>query len=817
MKRSIFIIGAILVALPNCVKAQYESKQGIIVDEKGSIISVEYSEDNKKAELPQSSEDFFRNYLPNVEANTYIELKKPGRSGCVRLFDQYYQGIKVEDAGYAFHYDVKGNISYIHGNYVNASAINHVPSVSKESAYKSLIAYIGVNEVSDSSIELLIKEIKEAKNKIAAPKLVYKVYICAGNPVGPIYGYVDAHTGNVLYTTSTMSNISVNGTFETIYNTGVKTAKTQQYSGSYRLYDDSRGATIHTRDLNGSEISYYGVKYEITDTDNYWHRSEKPNNLDMAMDIHWGLQQIYDRLYNVHNKNSYDNNGGAIDAYVRASINGSSLGSAWESITKSLVFASGTISYYPFATIDVIAHEFGHAITQHQIGWSASYNEFSEGLSDIWAAIMENAITGYSNDIWRIAEKEKKNGVGCFRDFSCNDSWATTKIATTYQSNYYNSSNDEYVRSGILSHWFYLLVEGGEVINDHGYYYSLNGVGMSTAENLIVKAVYDGYLSYTTTYYQIRNALENAAQAMGITGLKDKVTNAWKAVGVGNGITRLSIDGPAVISNGGVYKINNLPNGYNVTWSLADDYYGSRLNISVPEVNQCTLWRVSSHDMHDGILTAIVKKNTKEILSLSKNINVYNGFLGTYYNGQTTKQINLPYPLYIKTNNTIVVNSANLIDATISFSGSFIPSTWNFYPETGMLRFGSSSSTNATTLVNVVCKNGDTFTLPCITTTNVNQLNVIVNGDIIEISIIPSESYENEKVYLDSTLPEQYSSTNHNDWQLEIYDAVTGNNVFSQKLSERDCIINASGFKHGVYVVRAIIDGNVLSEKVILN
>ena len=58
------------------------------------------------------------------------------------------------------------------------------------------------------------------------------------------------------------------------------------------------------------------------------------------------------------------------------------------------------------------------------------------------------------------------------------DSWARTEIADTYGSTEYNSNTEEYYRSGIMSHWFYLLSEGGSGTNGINNEYTIYGLGI---------------------------------------------------------------------------------------------------------------------------------------------------------------------------------------------------------------------------------------------------------------------------------------------------------------------------------------------------
>ena len=65
--------------------------------------------------------------------------------------------------------------------------------------------------------------------------------------------------------------------------------------------------------------------------------------------------------------------------------------------------------------LDAVAHEFGHGITDFQIGWGLSGDPlaFHEGLSDIWAIILESRIN--PNYIWQIGEEITLNH-GCTRN-----------------------------------------------------------------------------------------------------------------------------------------------------------------------------------------------------------------------------------------------------------------------------------------------------------------------------------------------------------------------------------------------------------------
>lgn len=96
-------------------------------------------------------------------------------------------------------------------------------------------------------------------------------------------------------------------------------------------------------------------------------------------------------------------------------------------------------------------------------------------------------------------------------------------------------------------------------------------------------------------------------------------------------------------------------------------------------------------------------------------------FTGTYYNGKTTKQIDLSGPLYVKPQTFVRVESPKLRDATLTYSGS-PGATYTLYNHLlGILEFGAPSM--GSVVVNVVCSDGTSYYLPFIVTNNLNLLN----------------------------------------------------------------------------------------------
>lgn len=130
MKRN--IIFCLLFLLPLSILADKTSKPVIRYSKQKTIKSVDFLKYDKSLITPKSANEFFTNFL-NKEVNdefkniTTVKLDKGNET-----FNQYYHGIQVEGAGYAFHYDNEGNMHYAHGNYEHISNLDITPSMPRD-------------------------------------------------------------------------------------------------------------------------------------------------------------------------------------------------------------------------------------------------------------------------------------------------------------------------------------------------------------------------------------------------------------------------------------------------------------------------------------------------------------------------------------------------------------------------------------------------------------------------------------------------------------------------------------------------------------
>ncbi len=193
------------------------------------------------------------------------------------------------------------------------------------------------------------------------------------------------------------------GTAATRYS-GSRTIETQLYNGSYRLRDYTRGSGIETYNARVviDTVTNLGLNaVDFTDVNNNWTATEFDNtNKDNAgLDAHWGAMMTYDYFYQKHNRNGIDNNGQKILSYVNTDLVSvvnyiNNENAFWADDIEAMVYGKGGSSFDPMTSIDIIAHEIGHALSDKAVGNGGldsghDPGAIDEGLSDIWGAMVK--------------------------------------------------------------------------------------------------------------------------------------------------------------------------------------------------------------------------------------------------------------------------------------------------------------------------------------------------------------------------------------------------------------------------------------------
>jgi hypothetical protein len=193
-----------------------------------------------------------------------------------------------------------------------------------------------------------------------------------------------------------------------------------------------------------------------------------------------------------------------------------------------------------WCAVDLVAHEFSHAVMQYRsnvLSFPSSCAELrsiDEGLADVFGVYIKNKIlqTTPQNYNWLMGE----SAIQPLQDIRDPKSYNS---ADTYKGQYYSNVCDHTSSvqggMGIVPKWFYLLSAGfaGSATNDLGYQYgNLTGIGVEKAIHIIWNSIPD--LKGHSTYSSLKTYTLKAAELLyGLNSAEYLATDkAWCAVGV---------------------------------------------------------------------------------------------------------------------------------------------------------------------------------------------------------------------------------------------------------------------------------------------
>ena len=466
-------------------------------------------------------------------------------------YQQTYKGVDVVFGTYKVH-SKNGQIKSFNGEFFQVKDLDVSPTLSKDAAFEKALQHVGASQYMwnspsasimnyvkpDGELVILPKLLEGNTKSQSLAKLAFRFDIYASQPVSRAMIYIDAKTGAFLYQDNIIHHIShcespTNGTAATRYS-GNQTIQTDSYNGSHRLREYTRGNGIETYDMNTG--TNYNNAVDFTDSDNNWTAGEHDNTAkdNAALDAHWGAAMTYDYWMNKHSRNSFDGNGAKIKSYVHYDVAYDN--AYWNG--SVMTYGDGSDTYFDALTsLDVAAHEIGHAVMSHTADLTYSYESgaMNEGFSDIWGASVEY-FAAPTKQTWLIGEDiERRAGHAALRSMS--DPKSEGQPDTYQGTNWATGSSDNggvHTNSGVLNYWYYLVSIGGTGTNDNGDAYSVTGIGIDDAAKIAYRMI-SVYLSSSSQYADARTfGIQSAVDLFGAGSAAEiAVTNAWQAVGIG--------------------------------------------------------------------------------------------------------------------------------------------------------------------------------------------------------------------------------------------------------------------------------------------
>lgn len=460
---------------------------------------------------------------------------------------QTVNGVPVEGTMYILHTKL-GMIQSMNGQLLNTVSAPASASINESSALNFALQNIGATkyrwEISEA--ENALKEntgnstatyfpkgelvYVGENNKLGAAQfhLAYKFDIYAAEPLSRNYVFVDAATGKILSTKNRIEHADVPATATTQYS-GSKTITTDSYNGSYRLREAARGNGIRTYN---AQQSTNPPNTDFTNASTTWNNVNAAKD-QYATDAHFASESTYD-FYNTNfGRNSLDDNGLQLVAYVHYDQD---LDNAfWDGGSMNYGDGSTQFNTRPYTTLDIGGHEITHGLTQYTA--NLDYQDESGALNESFSDCMGVSIRQYVYQAtpgaieWRIGI----NNGPAFRSMSNPNSY---QQPDTYNGTYWYSGTQDnggvHTNSGVQNFWFYLVARGKSGVNDNGQSYNVTGITIEKAQAIAYRSL-TNYLTNTAQYADARTYSIIAAEDLYGPCSPEviSVTNAWFAVGVG--------------------------------------------------------------------------------------------------------------------------------------------------------------------------------------------------------------------------------------------------------------------------------------------
>ncbi len=547
-----------------------------ITDEKGNTSLITFNEKStyKSNDFNQVFKDQFK--LKN-NSNFQKTNSESDESGFLHeKFQLFHNNIKVEFATYTLH-SKNGLLLSMSGEFYQLENTNTTPTLTNQQAFTKALnqidakSYLWDNPTEAAEVnytkpvgELVLlpvssEDVKKGESNL---RLAYKFDIYATNPVSRGDLYIDAITGKALFYNATIKHLgefSHGKSTENIPNSlfknnsvvvaanaatrysGTQSIETLLSGSSYILSDNTRGSGVQT--FNMKKGTNYTAAVNFTDVDNNWTAAEfnNTNKDNGALDAHWGAEKTYDYWSTVHARNSYNNAGAAIKSYVHYSTAYNN--AYWDGTRMTYGDGSGTGGFNVLTSVDVAAHEIGHAVCSStaNLAYQKESGALNEAFSDIWGACVEYFATP-NKQKWLIGEDiEMRSGHISLRSMS---NPKTEAQPDTYGGTYWINPNctptqtNDYcgvhTNSGVLNHWFYILTDGKTGTNDIGSSYSITGIGIDKAAKIAYRTE-SVYLTANSTYANARTyGIQSAIDLFGANSAEViATTNAFYAVGIG--------------------------------------------------------------------------------------------------------------------------------------------------------------------------------------------------------------------------------------------------------------------------------------------
>lgn len=304
--------------------------------------------------------------------------------------------------------------------------------------------------------------------------------------------------------------------------------------------------------------------------------------------------------------------------------------------------------------------------------------------------------------------------------------------------------------------------------------------------------------------------------------------------------TPLSISGPTVVHDSAHYFVEGVPSGFEVEWSVANLNRAPYpvLSVNSSDNNLCTIHNYYHYPFNSTII-ATIKRNGETITTLQKEFCQEGDNIDVYYSQETCTYLGVQHPVieenYMNSNRTyfihqgcrVRIRSSRMKFHKVSYSGA-TPDLWVRDGEDAYM-FVLSNQTGGipfyVTFENDACAThrylffsiGYNGNINSNKSLSIKAQNGILNVEVTEmgtdylaISDIGCKEDSSENI----VNRRKWISEVKDEMRVEIYSGRTGLKLVDIKCKGSSYSLDTHGLDPGIYVVRVMKDGEVLSGKI---
>ncbi len=274
-----------------------------------------------------------------------------------------------------------------------------------------------------------------------------------------------------------------------------------------------------------------------------------------------------------------------------------------------------------------------------------------------------------------------------------------------------------------------------------------------------------------------------------------------------------SITGSSVVCGTQTYYVSELPIGMSVSWSLTFNSGSSaQLATDTPSTNQCQVTRTASTSF-SAALTATITYQGQTIKTLTKALSGNIPIAMSFYTYSTTQGgAGLPHPFSTTNYINVVPNTYYYVTSPSLPGMTLTPSFPSGVPGYTMTRVSETEirvSLPPSGFMTVAATGSgcDNFSFTFAASSSKSYaLDISGEGNLMQVSLVPNTEVLNAR-----NAGQEEENIN---WTLEVYESAKAELTTTQKVEGLSCTLDTSRWKPGIYIVRAIIGDETLTEKI---